>query len=363
MNSTTACVSLGILAGIGAGGALGYFAGRWSTKQRGKERSVESTLDSVLAEIGKLRELLVETRRELEKLQAICSPASRTTQRPLDTESEYQSTYESLGEDEEDFYDLPADTPETNESEIKEPKTELEVILKEADDLGKVTLEKEDVCDQVIAKLSDASEKFPTSPELLWRLARAYFHKSLFHKGREEGEDEKRYLSLGESTALQALLIQEDSWQCHKWYAIVVGASTKFLATSDKIEKGNKYKEHIDRAIELNPTEPNLHFFLGMWYFEVASLSWFERKAATMIYSSVPTATYQDSLDEFVKAETLMPNQWKNNELMIAKCQLRLGQKGEAGVWLTKASNLPTITSDDKAAHTEIEQLLIAEGY
>ena len=115
MNSTTACVSLGILAGIGAGGALGYFAGRWSTKQRGKERSVESTLDSVLAEIDKLRELLVETRRELEKLQAICSPASRSTQRPLDTESEYQSTYESLGEDEEDFYDLPADTPETNE--------------------------------------------------------------------------------------------------------------------------------------------------------------------------------------------------------------------------------------------------------
>ena len=39
--------------------------------------------------------------------------------------------------------------------------------------------------------------QFSTSPELLWRLTRAYFHKSLFHKGREEGEDEKRYLSQG----------------------------------------------------------------------------------------------------------------------------------------------------------------------
>ena len=38
---------------------------------------------------------------------------------------------------------------------------------------------------------------------------------------------------------------------------------------------------------------------------QVASLSWFERKAASMIYSSVPSATYQDSLDEFVEVRSV----------------------------------------------------------
>ena len=44
-------------------------------------------------------------------------------------------------------------------SDIKEPKTELDVILKESDDLSKTTLEKEDVCDQIVTRLASASEK------------------------------------------------------------------------------------------------------------------------------------------------------------------------------------------------------------
>ena len=115
MNSTTACVSLGVLAGIGAGGALGYLVAMWSRKASRTEQSVQSTLDSIRVEINGLRQLLIETKGELEKLQVLFSTEYKSTPRAVDTESEYLSTYESPGEDEEDFYDLPADTPETTE--------------------------------------------------------------------------------------------------------------------------------------------------------------------------------------------------------------------------------------------------------
>ena len=56
---------------------------------------------------------------------------------------------------------------------------------------------------------------------------------------------------LGESTASQALLVQEDSWQVHKWLAIVIGSSTKFLATNEKIVKGNEYKVRIQVIVSI----------------------------------------------------------------------------------------------------------------
>ena len=79
------------------------------------------------------------------------------------------------------------------------------------------------------------------------------------------------------------------------------------------------WQEHIDRAIELRPEEPILHYLNGRWCFEVAGLSWLEKKAAAALFATPPEATYEQALGYFMKCEELNPGTWKANMLMVAK--------------------------------------------
>ena len=106
-------VSLGLVAGLAAGSALGYLVSKWAKAQRAQSQAEATALDAILNEIHQLRELLRETKEQLEALQP--SKSSRASLRGVETESEYFSTYDSAGEDEEDFFDLPPEAPETNE--------------------------------------------------------------------------------------------------------------------------------------------------------------------------------------------------------------------------------------------------------
>jgi hypothetical protein len=81
-------------------------------------------------------------------------------------------------------------------------------------------------------------------------------------------------------------------------------------------------QEHIDRAIELRPEEPILHYLNGRWCFEVAGLSWLEKKAAAALFATPPEATYEQALGFFMKSEELSPGTWKANMLMVAKVRI-----------------------------------------
>ncbi len=51
----------------------------------------------------------------------------------------------------------------------------------------------------------------------------------------------------------------------------------------------------------------------------MAGLSWLERKAAAALFATPPEATYDETLQSFMRAEELNPGAWKGNILMIAK--------------------------------------------
>ena len=78
----------------------------------------------------------------------------------------------------------------------------------------------------------------------------------------------------------------------------------------------------MERAVALKPDEPELHHYLGRWFFEVAGVSWLERKAASALFAKPPEATYNEAMDAFMKAEDLTPETHKANLLMIAKVGL-----------------------------------------
>jgi len=117
------------------------------------------------------------------------------------------------------------------------------------------------------------------------------------------------------------------------------------------------FKEHIDKAIALRPSDSTLHYLMGRFCFEVSQLTWIERKLAATLFSEPPSSSFQESLDYFLTAENI-GKPFKENRLCIAKCYIGLKEYTEAATWLQRGASLPVLTPTDKAAQVEISTLL-----
>merc|ERR1712039_890354 len=96
---------------------------------------------------------------------------------------------------------------------------------------------------------------------------------------------------------------------------------------------------------------------LGRFAFTIAGISWMERKLAATLMATPPTATYDEALDYFLRANE--KREFHLNQLWIAKTYLKLGDKAKAKEWFTTVTNTPsTCSSDDndiKEANTALK--------
>ena len=180
----------------------------------------------------------------------------------------------------------------------------------------------------------------PRTVPILWRLARGLFKQARWswRRGRAHravnpraaypvsmaglneqrqsevakaagGEDgrarEQALLEDAVALAQEALALDDGCAPAHKWFAICKGSLSAFVPTKEKIELGFVFRDHVLRAIALAPEDPTNHHLLGRWSFEVASLSWFERRAAAALFAAPPEATFDETLALFTKAEEL----------------------------------------------------------
>ena len=58
--------------------------------------------------------------------------------------------------------------------------------------------------------------------------------------------------------------------------------------------------------------------------YEVAELSWWERKMASTLFADPPLATMEEARDHFMAAESLKPDGWIENRQYLAKCSVNL---------------------------------------
>ncbi|KAG7262534.1 hypothetical protein CRUP_029668 [Coryphaenoides rupestris] len=125
---------------------------------------------------------------------------------------------------------------------------------------------------------------------------------------------------------------------------------------------GSQYEtgveEHLDRALALRDDLPLAFYLLGRWSYQVATLSWLERKAAAALYDRPPTASTQEALELFMKAERLNPGFSKMVRLHIAKCHKELGNGLECRTWTRLAASA---TPDDDPESRTLEKELLAE--
>lgn len=218
------------------------------------------------------------------------------------------------------------------------------------------------------AVVEDKSE----DAELLWRFARANFDKM---QELSEGDKEREnYAHSGREIAEKAVSKDSSNWACHKWMAIMLSKEVFYFVTTrkfsvfnfnvqgdfvpkkQKIQNAFKVKEHADKAIELNPEDGTTLHFLGRFAFTIAGISWMERKVAATLMASPPTATYEEALDYFIRADE--KRKFIQNQLWIAKTYLKLGNKAKAKEWFTTVVNTESTCESDNFDIEEAKQAL-----
>ncbi|KAM9827184.1 regulator of microtubule dynamics protein 1 [Neosynchiropus ocellatus] len=227
-------------------------------------------------------------------------------------------------------------------------------------------LEKEDILEQADYLYSCAETeklyqlllqyKNSDNAEFLWRLARA--SRNLATDPHTEATRKKELIYESFEYAKKALELDDTCYAAHKWYGVCLSDIGEYEGI--KVKLGNAYiiKEHLERAVELNPKDATSLYILGHWCFIFAELPWYQRKVAAVIFATPPDSTYEEALDFFLRAEEVNPNFYSKNLLMLGKTYLAMKDMDKALHWLTKAKEYPAHSHEDKEVHKEAVDLL-----
>jgi hypothetical protein len=210
-------------------------------------------------------------------------------------------------------------------------------------------------CYAILKKHYDSDASAKQNVDILWRLGRAchLLASSLPQKNPKKRE----LLTEGQKYAQAAYKIDQNNFHVLKWCAVLTGTLTDYLGTKEKIQQGYQFKEYLDKALAMH-TEYSLLHMRGRFSYSVATLSWFERKAASAFFATPPTATIDDALKDFLEVEKVRPNVWIENLLFVARCYINKGDKANTVKYLKQASLIEAQDDADTEALEEVKQLL-----
>ncbi|XP_063780131.1 regulator of microtubule dynamics protein 1 isoform X2 [Pseudophryne corroboree] len=197
-------------------------------------------------------------------------------------------------------------------------------------------------------------------PELLWRLSQA--SHGLSQLGTTGAAEKKRLIYEALHFARKALEIDESCSAAHKWYAICLSDAGDYEGAKVKIGNAYSVKDHLQRAIDLNPKDATSIHLLGLWCYMLADLPWYQAKLAAALFATPPSSTFEEALIYFEKVEEVDPNSYSANLLYLGKSFLKLKNKDLALSWLHKARDYPVRTEEDKEVHKEATKILKSLG-
>ncbi|KAJ7379824.1 Regulator of microtubule dynamics [Desmophyllum pertusum] len=343
-------VSIGLGLGIGIG--AGMAASRKMFTAKVQDRNLVVRFTQLTEEIKELRCVMV-------RLEVTLSESKNKRIVPLKDQPTVRESVQSDEETEEDeYYEMSGEEPSSSSSDIDQLKAVIDEVERlhsnsNTEDKHKIHRLLQE-CLQ--GKSGDADGK-----------------KTLLYEGIVEAE--------------KAIELDKNSSSAHKWYAIILGSTTDYESLQNQILLGFKYKEHIKQAIELKRDDASNYHLLGRWCFEIAMLSWWQRKAASAFVAEPPTSSIEEALENFLKAEEVEPGFWLSNSYWIGKgnvarislvflyyrpspaeysgsvfftsqCYKQNGDVAKATEWLKKAISLPVSSDDDKESQEKAQQLL-----
>jgi len=174
----------------------------------------------------------------------------------------------------------------------------LESIIKQADNL-----ENTSGFEEQLTLLLKSNEDFPDNIEILWRLARSHYQVAVDNP--DDKIRQEKLFTQGLVYATKALQVDPNHDTGYKWSGVLTNCVDDFKPKKEKIADAFKIKEFFQNAERLNPKDATTKFCLGRWCFTVASISWVERNAASLLFATPPESSYEEALGYFQQAETI----------------------------------------------------------
>ncbi|VDO30251.1 unnamed protein product [Brugia timori] len=245
--------------------------------------------------------------------------------------------------------DISNQYPQQITQSATEKMTDFAEVDKAIDDNPKVVYEQ-------LKEIYDSNEEIKTNIDLLWRLGKACF---LWANTLQKKDPKKKLLILeGRTYATSAYTIDENNAEALRWAAILIGSATDFLGPKEKIEQGKIFKAYLDRAIQMQSTEYSLLHSRGRFSYEVANLTWIEKRLCSALFSEVPHGTIDEALSDFLEAEKYSPFAWPENLLYIARCYAVMKNKELAKKYLEKVEMIEHLDEAEAEALIEVKAVV-----
>jgi tetratricopeptide (TPR) repeat protein len=209
---------------------------------------------------------------------------------------------------------------------------------------------------QLYDEMKAAAKASPDDVKYLWRLTKGALVLSDFEEKNKNKDKCKSFVHESLVHAKKAIEVDPKSFEAHKWYCASVGRIAPLVGTKERIQYGHEFKKHSDIAVAIEPNDMLMYHMYGRWCYEVAGLTWVEKKIAATFFDAPPESTYDDALEALMKADKLKHN-YKSNQLWIAKVLIAQKKYKEAMVWIDEAIKLETVSEDDCVCQLELQEL------
>lgn len=185
-----------------------------------------------------------------------------------------------------------------------------------------------------------------TSADLTWRLGRAAYKVAAAADGSGDKHKWRKYLAESERMLRQAISLDDQIPESHSWLAIVLGKKTSIASVKERIAVGKEIRERLDRAISLGADDHMTYYAYGRWCYEVASLSWAERRIAGLLFDVPPESSFMDALKMFLKVEPHRPL-WRSNNYWIARTSEKLKDYETSKKYVQKSVSIDSHDEED----------------
>eukprot|EP00667_Euglena_gracilis_P020518 EG_transcript_22242 len=213
-------------------------------------------------------------------------------------------------------------------------------------------LQEEGKVQQLYDQLDSAMKQQRDNSDVVWRYARACYLQA---EEKEDTEWKKSYFEKGLAEARRCVEIDPKNGLGHKWVGILLGRTGDFIPTKEKIANAFTIKDCFVKALEQNPSDPTLYHCLGQWCYTVASVSWLEKKAASLLFATPPESTFEEAEKNYLKAVELNPS-FMDSAYALGEVYEAMKRKADAKSWYTKCLSIPAPSNKELRLQAEAKK-------
>jgi tetratricopeptide (TPR) repeat protein len=208
-----------------------------------------------------------------------------------------------------------------------------------------------------IKEYEKAYQLAPQNYDVLFRLVRTYNDAGEEFKELKNRDEAEKYITKALSYAEIFHQKFPDSAAVYTYLGMSYGNIAMFKGGKEKVSYAKKIEQALKKAISISQSDHMPYIILGIYYRELASLSWIERTFANAFFGGVPEGSLEDSEKMLKKALSINPN------IVVAVYQLSktyraMERDDEEKALLKKVLTMKNINFRDKFAKEKAKRRL-----